>query len=274
MKTLKHQTLIYDDDCPLCQGYTSYFIKTGMLDTEGRTAYSDYAKSNYATINMHRAANEIALVDHKSKTVTYGIDSLLKVLGHNFPWISTIGNIKVVRIGLNWLYSFISYNRKVIIPNRQDSTNKVECNPSFNYSFRTQFMIFSVVITTYILNTYSNFLPVSFTSLTNEAVIIIGQLLFQGLFLIRHDLKTLVNYFGHLMTVSLMGSLLLAPILFLSSLIDIGNSLPTIWFGMTVLLMFLEHARRVKLLQLPKYLSYTWFLYRLILLGIIIQLAI
>ncbi len=32
MKTLENQTLLYDEDCPLCQAYTSAFVKTGILD--------------------------------------------------------------------------------------------------------------------------------------------------------------------------------------------------------------------------------------------------
>ena len=36
MKTLENQTLLYDEDCPLCSVYTTGFIKNGMLDVNGR----------------------------------------------------------------------------------------------------------------------------------------------------------------------------------------------------------------------------------------------
>lgn len=36
MKTLQNQTLLYDEDCPLCQVYTTGFIKAKMLDENGR----------------------------------------------------------------------------------------------------------------------------------------------------------------------------------------------------------------------------------------------
>ena len=36
MKTLENQTLLFDEDCPLCRIYTSRFIKAGMLDENGK----------------------------------------------------------------------------------------------------------------------------------------------------------------------------------------------------------------------------------------------
>ena len=79
------------------------------------------------------------------------------------------------------------------------------------------------------------------------------------------------NYFGNVMTISLMGSLLLLPLLIINWSVQISETILLTGFGITVLLMFLEHKRRVKLLKLPSYLTYTWVLYRvLILLTILI----
>lgn len=41
MKTLENQTLLYDKDCPLCQAYTTGFIKAGMLDKNGKKPFSN-----------------------------------------------------------------------------------------------------------------------------------------------------------------------------------------------------------------------------------------
>jgi len=40
MKTLENQTLLYDEDCPLCQAYTSAFVKTGILDENGKKPFT------------------------------------------------------------------------------------------------------------------------------------------------------------------------------------------------------------------------------------------
>ncbi|MEM6517031.1 MAG: hypothetical protein AAF688_12670, partial [Bacteroidota bacterium] len=62
MATLKHQTLFYDSDCPLCQFYSSGFVKMKILDGQGRRAYSEISEKEQNLIDMKRAANEIALM--------------------------------------------------------------------------------------------------------------------------------------------------------------------------------------------------------------------
>jgi len=77
---------------------------------------------------------------------------------------------------------------------------------------------------------------------------------------------------GNLITVSLMGSLLLLPILLLSGFIAIPQMIILGWFLLAAAIMFIEHYRRIKLLGLPRYLCFTWVLYRVIALGIILNL--
>ena len=69
MKTLENQTLLYDEDCPLCSVYTTSFIKSGMLDQNGRKPYCQLAPEDQSFVDIKRATNEIALVDNENKTV-------------------------------------------------------------------------------------------------------------------------------------------------------------------------------------------------------------
>src|SRR4051812_48603829 len=131
MKTLANQTLLYDEDCPLCRAYTSGFIATGMLDENGRKPYAYLTEEERTYVDAHRACNEIALVDNDNKTVTYGIDSLLKVLGNSFPLIAKVGYLRPINYFLKKLYSFISYNRKVILPGKANADG-TQCIPDFN----------------------------------------------------------------------------------------------------------------------------------------------
>jgi len=105
-----------------------------------------------------------------------------------------------------------------------------------------------------------------------ELALATGQIIFQGLFLLRKDKETILNYFGNLITVSLMGSLLLLPMLLLTQLFQIHEFIILGWFGLTAAVMFAEHYRRVLLLSLPHYLCYTWVIYRLIALALILNL--
>ena len=273
MKTLENQTLLFDEDCPLCQVYTTGFIKAGMLDKNGKKPFSNLTEDEHNFIDIKRASNEIALVDNKNKTVIYGIDSLLKVIGNSFPWMEKVGKIALIKFLLKKLYSFISYNRKVIIPNKKASEKALQCVPSFNYKYRMLYIGFAILTTALTLFNYSELIPdLPKGNFGRELILAFGQILFQSLFLFKFDRKTILNYAGNVMTVSLFGSLILTPMLILNQFINLPEILILGWFGITVLIMFTEHFRRIKLLELPNYLCYTWVIYRIIALIIILNL--
>lgn len=273
MKTLENQTLLYDEDCPLCSLYTTGFVKSGMLDENGRKSYCQLSAEEQNFIDLKRATNEIALVDNATKTVTYGIDSLIKVVGFSFPWIEKIAKLKAIHLMLTKLYSFVSYNRKVIIPGNAKEENKLQCIPDFNYKYRFIFIGFALTITTFVLFGYSNLIPfLPKSTILREAALAFGQIVFQSLFLLKFDKKTMVNYAGNVMTVSLMGSLILMPMLLLNQFMNLAETMILGWFGITVFIMFAEHFRRIKILKLPFYLSFTWILYRILALLLILNL--
>lgn len=272
MKTLKNQTLIYDNNCPLCATYTSAFIKYKMLDTNGRKAFNNINQNEQSFINIKRAANEIALVDNNTKTVTYGIDGLLKVTGNSFPIIEKTGNLKPINYLLKKLYSFISYNRKVIIPSKKQCNTNLQCVPDFNLKYRILYIVFASIVTSIVLFNYSKLLPnIPNGSLTREVLITFGQIAFQALFIIKLNKETTINYIGNLLTISLLGSLILIPFLFINSIMILHPLVNLTWFGCTVLIMLLQHIKRIKLLELPKYLTLTWIVYRLIILVTILN---
>ncbi|MRX38846.1 hypothetical protein GJU43_06140 [Flavobacterium sp. LC2016-23] len=273
MKTLQNQTLLYDEDCPLCQVYTTGFIKAKMLDENGRKSYCELSENEQAFVDVNRASNEIALIDNQNKTVLYGIDSLLKVIGFSFPLIEKTGNLKPIKFFLKKLYSFVSYNRKVIIPGKINKDIKLQCIPDFNYKYRLLFIGFATAITSIVLYHYAALLPVlPQAGSTREVLIALGQLAFQSLFMLKYDKKTILNYAGNLMTVSLLGSLVLLPVLILQAVVTIPENITLIWFAVTAFIMFMEHFRRIKILQLPKYLCFTWVAYRVIILLLILNL--
>ncbi len=271
MNTLNNHTLLYDTECPLCNFYTNGFIKTEMLDRNGRKPFENLTKKELKFIDVKRATNEIALVDTKNENVIYGIDSLLKVIGNSFPVVEKIGKTSFVYFGLKKLYSFVSYNRKVIIPSEKKEVNVLECNPSFNIKYRFLFIFFSVLVTAYTLFNFSSLITsMPIANFKIELMIAAGQIAFQGMFLVQKGIKRSINYIGNLMTVSLIGCIGLFQILLLNAIIGLPQLFILCSFGGVVLLMFFEHKRRVKLLALPSYLSYTWVAYRMIVLLLLI----
>ena len=272
MKTLKNQTLLYDEDCPLCRVYTKGFITAGMLDENGKKPYCQLTEEEQNFIDIQRASNEIALVDNENKTVLYGIDSLLKVIGFSFPWMEKVGNWKLINFLLKKLYSFISYNRKVIMPSKKKAEIKLECVPDFNIRYRLIYIIFATIITIVTLNKCAQIITIlPNASIYREVILAIGQIGFQLLFLTKKDKKTILNYVGNLITISLLGAIILVPIILLSSILVLPQLFILTWFGMTVCIMIAEHYRRINILELPKYLTLTWILYRIIALVIILN---
>ncbi|MCU0351937.1 MAG: DUF393 domain-containing protein [Flavobacterium sp.] len=272
MKTLKNQTLLYDEDCPMCNLYTAGFIKTKMMDENGRKPFVAITEGEQEYIDIQRATNEIALVNHHNKTVIYGIDSLLTIIGHSFPWMKKIGTTQPIYFLLKKLYKFISYNRKVIIPSRKKENSQLQCVPDFNFTYRYLYLVFATVITVLTLYKCASILIIlPKASMTREIALAVGQIGFQLAFLTQNDYKTNLNYIGNLLTVSLMGALILLPMIVFNEFINVPQLVILGWFGMTVLIMVLEHFRRVKILQLPHYLTATWIVYRLLALLIILN---
>ena len=272
MRTLKDHTLLYDTECPLCKVYTSGFVKAKMLDQNGRQPFSKLKDDNLLYVDVQRASNEIALVDTKSKTVVYGIDSILKVIGNSYPRIQRLGKVTSIYAILKLMYAFISYNRKVIMPSER-KMHTIECKPDFSVRYRLLYLLFAVMITMFILYHFSGLVSeLPKATMVREFILVVGQLIFQGLFFLRKDMKTYLNYCGNVMTVSLIGSLGLLQIIILNGLIPWTNLMILLSSLGVVGMMFFEHRRRIKLLELPYYLSYTWILYRVLVLAFILNL--
>lgn len=152
MEPLHNHTIIYDDACPLCDAYTTAFVKSKMLEENGRKAFSSYNFSDCPQLDKTRACNEIALVDNRTGQVTYGVHSLVKILSARFPFVALIMRGPISQWLATRLYRFISYNRKVIIPpiNKDHS-----CTPSFNLDYRLTYILFACIVSAVVLHQYS-----------------------------------------------------------------------------------------------------------------------
>lgn len=270
MKTLKKHVIIYDDECPLCDLYTGGFVKSGMLDPKGRTPFRSMGADIESMIDRKRACNEIALVNEENGRVLYGTESLCAIIGHSFPFLNGLFRFRPFVWLINKLYSFISYNRKIIIPGPVFEA-KNSCVPDFNRTYRWTYIILGCLFTAIVLNEYSalfaTVLPLS--TLSRELAICGGQIIFQGVVvsLLRKDRA--LHYLGNMMSVSIMGALLLIPLLLINAFMPVSIFIGFAWFGVVVGLMFFEHWRRVKILEIHWLASASWVIYRLIVLWII-----
>jgi len=271
MKTLKKHVILFDAECPMCEFYTNAFVKTGMLESTGRIAYQDFPTETCPMLDKERAVNEIALVNQETGEVTYGVASLLQVIGTSFPFFMPLFTFKPFIWLMSKVYAFISYNRRVIIPAKVSSSSTA-VQPTFKLSYRVAYLMFTWFLTSLILTSYAKLLsPLTPLGDANREYFICGgQILFQGLVIILVKPHKVWDYLGNMMTVSFAGALLLLPIILLSNLISLSPLLCTAWFLLVAGMMLLAHIRRVGLLNLSWVMSLTWVLYRVIILILIL----
>lgn len=266
MKTLANHTIIYDDECPMCDLYTGAFVSTGLLDNNGREAWTK-RKACPADFDSRRARNEIALVDKATGEITYGIRSLFKILANAYPALNRLFNNRYFVKAMEVFYSFISYNRKVIAPPAQfEKTGS--CTPDFSAKYRVAYIIFSWLVTSLILSSYSELLNgwIKSGDFYREFAICGGQVLFQGLIVGAIRPGKVLHYLGNMMTVSLMGALLLLPMLMIAPWVQFHSIVPLVYFMMVVAFMFYSHMNRSGRLGLPFGISASWVLYRVLIL--------
>ena len=240
--------LVYDDACPLCVAYTGAFVKTGLLTPEGRQPFSSATPELLHSINWQRSKNEIPLLDPVTKQVWYGIDALLEILGQKCHAIKTIGHLKPVNWLLKKLYSFISYNRKVIVAVKA-SPLQIDCTPSFNVFYRALFMLLFLVANTLMLLPVHQYLltqiPMYSLStrqllLLHGAIVIINCLL--ALFLPK---QTAFEYLGQVNMLTLITNLLLIPLLITDALLQPHHWLNYLYLSLLTIVIFKEYFRRM-----------------------------
>ncbi|MDH6254406.1 putative DCC family thiol-disulfide oxidoreductase YuxK [Chryseobacterium sp. H1D6B] len=270
MKTLKNHTLIYDNECPMCNIYSKGFIKSGMLDENGREAFTEMSLDNKLVIDFKRAKNEIALIDQIRNEVVYGLDSLLLIIGNSFPLLEKTARIKPFYWFFKKLYSFVSYNRKQIIPSGKDYTDQ-SCVPDFNLKYRITYITFVVLFSAYILSLFTAKLGLNAEHhFLREFAVCLGQIGWQALFLKTYLKEKTWDYLGNMMTVSLIGTLLLVPVLFT----NFSFILNTAYFGIVAFIMLLEHMRRCKMLTIGYLPTLSWVIYRTLIALILIDLYV
>lgn len=268
---LENVSLVYDDDCPLCKVYTQLFVTNEFLRKEGRVRFQDLNKDKFRNLDIVRAKNEIALYNHDSEEVLYGVDSLIQLLAKKWNWVQVFNKSKVLNYLIRKLYFFISYNRKIIAPDNKPVCDS--CLPSVNYGYRTLYILFCGVMTAFTLFYFAYQVqdPLLVPSFGFEFVVSFLQIPFQliVLMLLGYNKTKIWDYVGNLMTVSLMGSLALVPLFLIPSTYTIVY---LAYFGAVALFMLIEHARRMQLLGFNKVLSFTWIAYRLFVLLYILFL--
>jgi len=270
MKTLANHLLLFDAECPICEAYSRAVVKSGLINNGGRKAYQQELNvQSCPMIDRQRAVDQIALVNLETGEVSYGAESILRLYAAEYPLFSKMLTFRPLMWILNKLYAFLSFNRRVIIPPTREAYN---LQPALKLHYRVAYLVFTWFVTAFILTKYAALLAdvVPVGDSLREYFICGGQIIFQGIIISFIAKQKKWAYLGNMMTISFAGALLLGVMLLLTPIM--GNN-PILYLGyfMAVAgLMFLEHIRRSKLLQIGWWLTVSWAVYRLLILIIIL----
>lgn len=268
MKTLKNYKLLIDADCPMCRLYGSAFENNGLIEKGTCSPYQTVDSSISNLVDMNRAKNEIAFVNTASNEVVYGLDAFKIILSNSFPNVETLLNLKPIDWFGKKLYRFISTNRKVIIPAKSSGN---DCTPILNVKYRIVYILLGALFSSWVIYNYSmsiNQMMGWGSSIYRELIMCFGQIIWQAIFLSQMLKNKFWDYLGNMMTVSLMGTLLLLPLLFF----NINPIFHLVYFMMVVGVMLLEHLRRCKILEVGIKPTISWVSYRVLALGVIFYL--
>lgn len=223
------KVIIYDDSCPLCCWYTDAFVNAGLLKEDNRLSFSQLSNEEIlAQLDLERSKDEIPLLDRTGGSTLYGIDSLLEILGHRWPWVRTIAHITPVNWCLRRLYKLVSYNRRVIAATIT-TEDKFDCKPHFNLFYRLIYILFAVTfgIGTLLAYCWLYFPPITWYLVgIFIAALLIGKL--------NIPIKKRINYWGIMLSPILLAGLILLPTLWYPAL-KYFMGLPA-FFIMTIML--------------------------------------
>lgn len=139
--------------------------------------------------------------------------------------------------------------------------------------FKVISIIGCMVVTALTLNQFANLIQHLICVNYNwqfELLIVIGMLFFQYPFIYKRPWNLKLDYYFNILLVSLIGAVMLVPLLILNKYSTFSDTFNLLYFFSVVLIMFFDHKQRVKKLGLPVLISYTWVLYRFIVLIFIL----
>jgi len=264
---LKNKIIIYDDSCPMCKIYTGAFVNWGIIKKNNRMPFSKALDACVASIDLQKARHHIPLVDANTGEVLYGIQSLCYILAMRFPALKGLLLNKYFQLFWKPLYNLISYNRRVIAGSSAPQTG-FDCAPDFKLSQRLNY----IGIATLATSIFSYFIASHLAALTELPVLgmFIGLSLGWVLSLItmlEQKFEKIVEFVGHIATVSLIGSSLM-----LLSLLFTSPTTITIIGILAMSIMLQQMNLRIKAMQLSMWMVSLWFFFLLASMLFVIQL--
>ena len=201
--------IIYDASCPMCRLYTR-----GMVSADGSGQLTRISNDELMDttvldrIDRQRARHEIPLIDLDGGETLYGVDTWIYAVSQRSNQIGKLLSRNWLRVLLQKLYAFISYNRRIIITSAPGRWQLLDLQPDFRLNYRLAFvlLVMGVVSGLHYAVVGSFEWPVF--------ALLSGQIGLVGLYIWltkRSQFgETLLDYCGHLGMSLLLGGLVIA----------------------------------------------------------------
>lgn len=212
--------LFYDAQCPFCVWYSQLLVKYNFLNKQDRVSFQQEINTYASHVNIELATTKIACLDQGNNQVYYGIDSLLFIISKRFPRLISIARWKPFYFLLTLLYAFISYNRKIIFPVKESAIS-CACTPQKSWTWRIVFITASIALTSILVTHFFNtwLQPFQNAHPFPDWILLVFQLIFQGLVFALLREKNFYDYLGHVTIVSFFGAVFLSILGFCLSLV-------------------------------------------------------
>ncbi|QDK81659.1 hypothetical protein EXU85_24825 [Spirosoma sp. KCTC 42546] len=241
--------IVYDESCPMCRLYTKGMV---AADTSGcLTRVSSSKLPPELVINRldkQRARHEIPMIDLDGGETLYGVDTWIYAVGQMNQQLQKLLSLNWLKLMLQKIYAFISYNRRIIITSPPGRWQLLDLQPDFHAGQRLAFILFIFGLTTslWFSGNSSAWPPALF-------LVTVGQLAAVKLYLLTqpsaNTTETVLDYTGHLGMSLFLGVLIIS----ISSLVG-WQILGLVGYA----LMIGQHFIRTYRLGLSPWLS-IWF---------------
>lgn len=259
---LKNKMLVYDSDCPMCQAYSSAFVKLDLLQKKHRVSFYELQDKNIINkMDEKRSRNEIPLIDLTGGETLYGVDSLLAILSARWNLFSLFKTNKILNFIARKLYAFISYNRKIIVPS-QTKNSSINTSPSFHFLWRFVFIIFMFSIGNMLLG-----INPQLGLTTDSYIFFIIIFLLQGLAALFVSKSKSIDYLGHLSLIWFIMGLLLSLVNMVN--LEYMNYIMPLVF----VLVYFEHYRRTEIIGYTLPIHVIWLVTQTSLFAYLLNMA-
>jgi hypothetical protein len=267
METLKTKTLVYDATCPMCTWYTGKMVNAGLITESNRVAFPQLNIGNQCPLDLNRSRHEIPMMDEATGEVTYGIDALTLVFSNAYPTLKPLISRQWFKKLIRPVYSFISYNRRIIAGGAPENPGTFSFAPDFNLSWRLTLIAIGFGYTALCIYLFSVLMALN-------PMLLLASVTFYFLVLLTFDLannqtyQQKCDYLGHLAVLGFVEgtffllTALLARITGLTGLMFAGQ-------GAGRLLAVWLHSQRVKNNHYAQSLNYAFALGAIALVALI-----